>query len=164
MPLPQSSIDLKKPERPGSEQPPALTQMSTENKGGKSQRMDCCSSVAVPTLDGSAPSAVGGGPSAHTEKEEGAPASILNGRASNNEAHQFDGLSAVRMQFGDRGVSEQGAEIIMASWKPGTEKQYSPHIKRWSQFCGRGNINPLTPSVADILNFFDPHFSQRCGL
>ena len=134
--------------------------MSTENKGGKSQSMDSCPSVAITTLDGSAPSAAGGEPSSHTEKEECAPPSILDGRASNNEAHQLDGLSAVRRQLGARGVSEEGTEIIMASWKPGTEKQYSPHIKRWSQFCGRGTLIPLLPLLPTSYIFCHTLFTE----
>ena len=74
--------------------------MSTEGLGGKGTRMDCRSSLAVATLDGRAPSAAGRGPSADKEKEECAPASILCGGTPDNEAHQFDGLSAVRRQLG----------------------------------------------------------------
>ncbi|MPC68173.1 hypothetical protein E2C01_062370 [Portunus trituberculatus] len=35
-------------------------------------------------------------------------------------------MAAVRTQLGAHGVSEEDTEIIM---KPGTERQYSPHIK-----------------------------------
>ncbi|MPC72524.1 hypothetical protein E2C01_066834 [Portunus trituberculatus] len=118
--------------------------MSTEVTGGKDPRMDGRSTLAVTILDRGVPSATGRGHLAHTEQEECAPASVLCRGAPDNEAHQFDGLLAVRTQLGARGVSEEGTEIIMASWKPGTERQYSPHIKRWSDFCSRGNINPLT--------------------
>ena len=137
--------------------------MPTETQGRGSQRVDCCATVALTTLDGSAPSTVGGRPSRHKEEKECAPTPVITGGASHNDAHEIDGLSTVRTLLGARGVSNEGTEIILASWKPGTERQYRTHITRWSQFCSRGDINPLTPSVADILNFLTQIFHRGVG-
>ena len=35
----------------------------------------------------------------------------------------------------------------MNSWSKGTQKQYSPHINRLSDYCTRHNIDPFDSSV-----------------
>ena len=72
-------------------------------------------------------------------------------------------LPLVREQLRERGVSSAGTDIIMASWRPATAKQYRPHIKRWLQFCGRKCINSFNPTVADIVNFLSDTFHRGVG-
>lgn len=137
--------------------------MSTEVTGGKGQRMDYSSTLAITTVDGRAPSDASRGPSGHSEQEECATASVNCRGAPNNETHKVDGLSVIRTQLGARGISKEGTEIIMASWRPATERQYNTHIQRWTQFCCRENINPLASSVAAILNFLTHNFHRGVG-
>ena len=80
-----------------------------------------------------------------------------------SETHQVDGMSIVQQQLRARGISAAGMDIIMASWRPATEKQYRPHVNKWIQFCDREHINPLTPSVMDILNFLSDTFHRGVG-
>lgn len=87
----------------------------------------------------------------------------VNGSTSNHETHKTGGLSSLRKQLRERGISEEGTDIIMASWKPGTKKQYRPHINRWKTFCCRRNLNPLNPSVTDIINFLSETFHRGVG-
>ena len=35
----------------------------------------------------------------------------------------------------------------MNSWSKGTQKQYSPYISRWFNYCTRHNIDPFDSSV-----------------
>lgn len=70
-------------------------------------------------------------------------------------------MLAVREQVQARGVSAEGADIIMASWTAGTEKQYRPHFRRWSQFCSRWHINSINPNVSDIINFLSDTFHRN---
>ncbi|KAK8372392.1 hypothetical protein O3P69_018900, partial [Scylla paramamosain] len=55
------------------------------------------------------------------------------------------------------------ADIILASWKPGTERQYRPHVQRWSLFCGRRNVDPTSPTVGHIVNFLTETFDRGVG-
>ncbi|XP_045131683.1 uncharacterized protein LOC123516453 isoform X1 [Portunus trituberculatus] len=70
-------------------------------------------------------------------------------------------MLAVREQVRAQGVSAEGADIIVASWTAGTEKQYRPHFRRWSQFCSRWNINSINPNVSDIINFLSDTFHRN---
>ncbi|MPC71754.1 hypothetical protein E2C01_066040 [Portunus trituberculatus] len=63
------------------------------------------------------------------------------------ETHQVNGLSSVQENLQKQGILAVGTDIIMAFWKPGTQKQYHTHVSRWTQFCYRWDIDSLNPSV-----------------
>lgn len=137
--------------------------MSTENEGGESQGVDGCSNVDFPSLDGPSSANVDQGPQAHHSENKCTTTSLISGRTPDYDPHPIAGMSFVRQQLRGRGVSSEGTEIIMASWRPGTMRQYRPHIKRWSSFCDRWNINPSTPSVISVLNFLSETFHRGVG-
>lgn len=122
-----------------------------------------CSPVDVATMDGDFAQHVGRPSPPHCNEDRCSHTPILHCRASDHAPHQTDGLLAVREQVRARGVSAQGADIILASWTAGTEKQYRPHFRRWSQFCCRWNINSLAPSLSDIINFLSDAFHRNVG-
>jgi len=39
-------------------------------------------------------------------------------------------------------LSPEVANIIAASWRPGTQQTYNKPIQRWLEFCGRRNVDP----------------------
>lgn len=125
--------------------------------------MDDCAPVVIATLDGHIARVAGRPPSPHHAEEQGAHTPGFGGGAPYHEPHTTDGVPTVRKCLREQGVSEAGTNIILASWKPGTGKQYHPHIKRWTQFCGRWNINPLNPSVSNIINFLSDTFNRNVG-
>ena len=49
----------------------------------------------------------------------------------------------------------------MASWGPGTQKQYQVYIKKWSHFCAQKKINHNPPTVEQALDFFT-HLYEQC--
>ena len=85
--------------------------MSAEIKGGKDQRMDHSTTLAITTMDGGAPSDANRRPSGHTEREKCANASVNCRGTPNNEIHKFDGLSVVWKQLGERDISKEDTEI-----------------------------------------------------
>ena len=125
--------------------------------------MDDRPPLVVATLDEHTPPDAGREPSGHHETTEGPLAPIVRGGTPSHEPHQIDGLSFVRRQLRERGLSAAGTDIVMASWKSGTKKQYRPHINRWTHFCCRWNINSLHPSVIDVLNFLSETFHRGVG-
>ncbi|MPC32045.1 hypothetical protein E2C01_025348 [Portunus trituberculatus] len=88
--------------------------------------MDGSAVVDVATLDG--PAALPAGGSSPSYYTGGSESPVLHGDAPGHEAHSADGVLAVGQQLRARGISEVGAEIILASWKPATARQYKPHI------------------------------------
>ena len=41
-----------------------------------------------------------------------------------------DGLLHIRRSFEARGMSESACNLLMASWRPGTQKQYQVYIQK----------------------------------
>ena len=76
--------------------------------------------------------------------------------------HEAHGMTFVRETLQKQGVSVATTVIILASWRPGPERQYRPHVQRWSRFWGRWNVNPTTPTISN--KFFDWNLLQGCGL
>ncbi|MPC61734.1 hypothetical protein E2C01_055808 [Portunus trituberculatus] len=70
----------------------------------------------------------------------------LTGEAPDHVPLTTDGMPTIREHLRDQRISETSADIILASWKPGTGKQYRSHLKRWTQFCDRWNVSPLVLS------------------
>jgi hypothetical protein len=62
-------------------------------------------------------------------------------------------MPSVRRAYRNLGFSKTTTSIIMASWRTGTEKQYQTFIKRWFQYCSEWQINPVSPSINNILEF-----------
>ena len=52
-----------------------------------------------------------------------------------------------------RGVDQESAEYIQASWRPTTTKQYSSHVKKWFEFCVAMQWQPDRFTVNIILRF-----------
>ena len=50
-------------------------------------------------------------------------------------------LSLIRQQLETRGLSPDTVDIIMASWRQNTGKQYHSFLLRWLSHCHKGNIN-----------------------
>ncbi|XP_045123089.1 uncharacterized protein LOC123511349 isoform X4 [Portunus trituberculatus] len=135
----------------------------SENEGGESKGMDHRSNVDFLTMDGLSSANIGQGTKAHHTENECTTTFLISGRTSDYDSHPTDGMSFVRQQLRGRGVSSEGTEIIMASWRPGTMRQYRPHINRWSSFCDRWNINPSNPPVTNVLNFLSETFHGGVG-
>lgn len=137
--------------------------MPSETSGRGGAGMVDCATVAIPTMDECASQAAHQGAISVAATEVPTASPINTGGTPNLDTHQADGLPLVREQLRERGVSSAGTDIIMASWRPATAKQYRPHIHRWLQFCGRKCINSLNPAVADIVNFLADTYHRGVG-
>ncbi len=63
-------------------------------------------------------------------------------------------LSTVR-GYQTEGISEQTRKILLAAWTPNTTSSYSSAWNIWRSWCAeRVTVNPLSPSLNNILDFF----------
>ena len=60
----------------------------------------------------------------------------------------------------NQGISQESADIICKSWRKGTAKSYESAWKRWVSWCDRRNTNPLSASLADILQFLTDLYKE----
>ena len=69
-----------------------------------------------------------------------------------------DGMSCVRGSFSHYHFTEEVTDILMASWRRGTKKQYATYVKKWMAFCREREINYYTPPLSDALQFLSGLF------
>ena len=125
--------------------------------------MDSGPSLEITALDGQAAPYADRSPQTAQEIREHFDASLLSRNTPYHGTHSLDGVPSFRESLRVRGIQKESADIIMASWKPGTEKQYQSHLKRWASFCGGRDINPFNPNVNDIINFLTVSFNRGVG-
>ena len=63
------------------------------------------------------------------------------------------GSSFVRTTLQKLGLPAATEDLICASWRKGTQSQYSSSLKSWRSFCTTQKVDPYTPSIKDILHF-----------
>ena len=73
------------------------------------------------------------------------------------------GLSAVPQALTGRKISEKATSIIMASWRHGTQKQYSTYIKKWVHYCSQRKIDKFQTNVNNVLEFLSELFDNNIG-
>lgn len=73
------------------------------------------------------------------------------------------GLSLIRQTLTGHGISRKAKDIIMASWRTGTTKQYDVYLKRWEQFYQSKGINRLDASVENGIDFLATLFTSGLG-
>ncbi|KAK3890245.1 hypothetical protein Pcinc_005778 [Petrolisthes cinctipes] len=122
-----------------------------------------CTFVDDPAVDGNITQDAGGRTSDNQEKEKCTKASIDDRGTPNHATHQADGMFVVRENLREQGISAEGTDILLASWRPGTEKQYRPHVNRWTKFCNRGDFDPLNPTLSEVINFLSETFHRGVG-
>jgi hypothetical protein len=62
------------------------------------------------------------------------------------------------LALSDKGFAEDSIDIISASWRESTIKQYQYAWKLWSNWCISHSIDPINSSVQDLLNFLSVQF------
>ena len=62
-------------------------------------------------------------------------------------------MPPVRKTLNTKNLSASSKEIIMASWRPGTDKQYHSYLGRWEKFCAQKAIVVEEASVENGIDF-----------
>ena len=72
-------------------------------------------------------------------------------------------MSHIREFFKDRLFSDESIDIMCASWRPSTIKQYEIYFKKWLDFCGRRQTNPLLFDEVLAVEFLTVLFQSGIG-
>ena len=70
------------------------------------------------------------------------------------------GMYGIRKRYVDLNVSGNVVDLVINSWSKGTQKQYSPHINRWLDYCTRHNIDLFDSSVNQGAEFLEEYFHE----
>ena len=71
------------------------------------------------------------------------------------------GMQIIRKSLEGENISGHSADIILASWRSGTQKQYQTYINKWLNYCCERELDSLHPSLADVIQFFTSLFEMN---
>jgi len=77
--------------------------------------------------------------------------------------NQTDGLSVIRSALENQGISQAAQELILSSWRQGTQKQYRTYWNKWQCYASEQSINPFQPPVNKVLEFLHQLYEQGLG-
>ena len=72
-----------------------------------------------------------------------------------------DGLSIIRKTLKNGGFQDDTINIILASWRPSTKRQYKTYLQKWIQFCNKKTLNPCAAEIRPILAFLTDLYKNR---
>ncbi|XP_043270501.1 uncharacterized protein [Venturia canescens] len=70
------------------------------------------------------------------------------------------GRSVIRRAFQLRRVPEEALDLISASLRTSSQKQYDCALRKWWDFCKERNVDIYTPSIEDILAILAIEFQK----
>ena len=127
--------------------------MPTENFTRQSYRSIDCSALANTNLV-SPPAAVSSRSAlGHPTKQHAAEASIIQPTTSTAQEAPPNGMSCITEYFRCMQIPADITQVLMASWRQGTQKQYTTYLQKWVAFCSARQVDYLAPSLNDALNF-----------
>jgi len=64
-----------------------------------------------------------------------------------------DRLAYLRQSYASRGISPQGSDLMLASWRDKTNSNYGSSFSKWASWCQQRGRDPLTGPIEDVVNF-----------
>lgn len=89
--------------------------------------------------------------------------STLRHATSTGPENGDDCMQSVRRQYRQQGLSRQATDVLMSSWRKSTKRQYQVHIKKWLQYSGIQEINQISVSVNNVIEFLTDEFQKGLG-
>ncbi|CAH3035464.1 unnamed protein product, partial [Pocillopora meandrina] len=71
------------------------------------------------------------------------------------------GMQIIRKSLEGKNISGHSADIILASWRSGTQKQYQTYVNKWLNYCCERELDSLHPSVTDVIQFLTTLFEKN---
>ena len=70
-------------------------------------------------------------------------------------------MQIIRKSLEDENISGHSADIILASWRSGTQKQYQTYINKWLNYSCERELDSLHPSLAGVIQFLTALFEKN---
>ena len=81
------------------------------------------------------------------------PPNLSECNAPTLQENETSYLSLVRKRLIGENIAPNVIEIILSSWRSGTQNQYSSSIRKWFEFCTERSINIVAPTIPQVLSF-----------
>ena len=84
---------------------------------------------------------------------------------SNEQELTSHSLSLVRKKLinTNNQLSNASQDIILASWRDGTAKQYKTYLVRWEAYCNSNNLDMFNPGIKNVTEFLTDIFKSGSG-
>lgn len=85
------------------------------------------------------------------------------GSTPNLAQTQLSSRSLIRESLAKYNLSSSAKDVLMASWREGTSKQYRTYLKRWRQYCDDKDIDLFQPRVHNGVEFLVSLYKAGLG-
>ena len=96
-------------------------------------------------------------------KETPATAEPPGGDTSPVQEAVANDMPLIREHLTHQHLSPAAQDIILASWRTGTTKQYRSYLTRWQNFCHNHKLSPYNPGTAKAIDFLTELFNSGIG-
>ena len=97
-----------------------------------------------------------------TFEEPGTQGDACRGSSTPQEVDTFSG-AFVWSTLQDSGLSQKSTELLTHAWREGTRNQYNTAVRRWREFCCKGEIDPFAPTITHVVNFLTSLYEMGLG-
>lgn len=102
--------------------------------------------------------------SSSPQKQSAAPTAIQqDSSSSTGRKTNPSGMSVIRESLQSKGIPPHTLNIIMSSWRESTQRQYGTYLQKWQNFCSRRSVDPISPTINQVLEFFTELYDNNCG-
>ena len=72
-------------------------------------------------------------------------------------------IQIIRESLEAQGICKTAGDIILQPWRQGTQKHCSSYIKRWISFCCKQQIDCVSPTISQALDFLVELYESGIG-
>ena len=136
-------------------------EMSTEDSPGEEHHNDSSAMVVLPSMVPSFTGESSKPPIASTQSQ-GSPVqpSRPYSPTSRPRTSTASRMQSIRGQYEAAGVSGRATELLLAGWSKKTNTAYQSGWSRWTSWCNKREVNPLSCGIQPFLDFLSDLFRE----
>ena len=69
-------------------------------------------------------------------------------------------MAYLRQCFQDKEISEEGTELLLASWRQKSSKSYDSLFGKWVDWCNKRHSDPVSGPISEVVNFLAHLFKE----
>ena len=69
-------------------------------------------------------------------------------------------LAYLRQRYQDKEISQEGTELLLASWRQKSSKSYDSLFKKWAGWCCERSSDPVSRPISEVVNFLAHLFKE----
>jgi len=109
------------------------------------------SSMEKPTMVSHSTGDAGRLPSPPSSQGKSAHANTPNECASSTASTSR--LAYLRQRYEDKNISEEGKDLLLASWRQKSSKSYDSLFGKWVGWCSQRHSDPVSGPISEVVNF-----------